>query len=135
MTGDVGTFDPTLPAGPPDPADLKHLVRLIEEHGDEAPAALETALVQRLAGLARLPAEHWTGALEQLEDDDLNALIRFLTLAESALQGWEGGAQSAVIPLFAAWRRRGLDGRELTRWIRAHSKNRFIPHGSLQDRL
>lgn len=86
-----------------------------------------------LAGLKRwigLPAESWADALEHLSADELIALMRLFTLAESHLSGCEGGEQCAVIHLFRYYRRvHGNPDRTLVRWIKANTENRFLPYG------
>jgi hypothetical protein len=91
--------------------------------------------VARYAVLVRRPREAWRALAETLADEDLIALIRVFTVAEEQLPNWEAGAQSPVIPLAAVLRARGAYPKELTRWIRGVSRNRFLPWGSLADRL
>lgn len=134
MPDDVLTFDPA-PATPPDLERVRAIVELVGDHGDAAPGRLDADDRRALAALATTPEALWRPLMPELGDDDLDALIRFLTLAEAALPGWEAGEASAVIPLFGELRRRGVDVAGLRRWIRAHSDNRFLPHGSLQQRL
>ena len=103
----------------------------------EAPelAALQAGLgddeVQRLAGLMQVPETEWQQATNQLGDDAVLRLLRFFAVAEN-LPGWEAGAQSPVIPLAKALRRRGrkLD-RELLLWLKKVNDNRFLPYGPL----
>ena len=118
--------------------DAANLARLVEaaQHLDEPRFGLDQVTAGRLAPLARHAAgADWEAAAHSLEDGDIVALIRLFTLAESALSGWEAGAQSPVVPLAAALKRRGSYPGDLTAWIRAHSDNRFLPYGSLMDRL
>jgi hypothetical protein len=77
----------------------------------------------------------WAAAAEPLSEDDLVALIRLFTLAESALSGWEAGDTSPVIPLARELKRRGRFAAELNSWIKANTDNRFLPYGNLMDRL
>lgn len=87
------------------------------------------------AGLMQLDADVWAEPARALSDDQLTALVRFFTLAEARFSGWEAGERSPVIPLAAELRARGAFPVELKRWVRAVSRNRFLPHGSLQTRL
>lgn len=91
--------------------------------------------VKRHAELMRLPAERWTEAARLLTTEQIEALIRVFTVAEMKLPGWEAKARSPVVPLVAELKRRGVYRKELTGWIKAHTTNRFLPHGSLMDRL
>ncbi len=89
----------------------------------------------RFAPLMRLPAPKWSEAAQSLSVMDIETLIRVLTVAEMQLPGWEAQAKSPVVPLVAELKRRGFYRKELTAWIKAHTTNRFLPHGSLMDRL
>ena len=95
-----------------------------------------TALrIAALSGVARHDARtDWTAAVADLDSPDVIALIRLFTLAEG-LPGWESGARSPVIPLVRALKARGDYPDDLTAWIKAHTGNRFLPYGSLLDRL
>jgi len=77
----------------------------------------------------------WAKAAQALDDERLVALIRFFTRAEMAFAGWKGGDRSPVIALAAELKRRGAFPADLTRWIRTNSDNRFLPYGSLMQRL
>ena len=93
---------------------------------------------ERVAALSRV-ARHedgvdWQAAGEDLAADQVVALVRLFTLAEH-LPGWESGPRSPVIPLVAVLRKRGEYPEELTAWIKSHTDNRFLPYGSLLDRL
>lgn len=100
---------------------------------------LDTSAAGELAPLARHGGAgsdvDWAAAAESLSDADVVALIRLFTLAESRLTGWESGERSPVIPLARELKRRGSYPAELTAWIKANSDNRFLPYGSLMDRL
>ncbi len=130
---DVGTWDPgdrvTLSA--------RHLecVRRGSTHLEDANFGLDDAELELLAPLMSLDADQWTAAAREQDAVELVAWIRFFTLAETRLPGFEAGAKSPVIPLARWLRERGEYPVDLTSWIRAHSDNRFLPHGSLLDRL
>ena len=79
--------------------------------------------------LMKQPAETWALA-EALTDDELISLIRFFTLAEMQLTGWDAGKLSPVIYLVKILKNRsGLDP-ELRRWIKANTDNRYLPNGA-----
>jgi hypothetical protein len=80
-------------------------------------------------------AVDWSARAEALDDEQLVALIRLFTLAEMALSAWKGAERSPVIALAAQLKRRGALPAGLTAWIRSNSDNRFLPYGSLLDRL
>lgn len=87
------------------------------------------------AALMQLGPDAWPDALAPLADEDLIALVRFFTLAEARYPGWESGERSPVIPIATVLRDRGAFTAELKRWVRSNTRNRFLPHGSLQSRL
>jgi hypothetical protein len=106
---------------------------------DEACFGLDTEAANRLAVFARHgdggDGPDWAVPARRLGDDELIALIRLFTLAESTFGNWEAGDASPVIPLAAELKRRGSYPAELTGWIRANSRNRFLPYGNLMKRL
>jgi hypothetical protein len=91
--------------------------------------------IDKYAALMQLPLSSWQGVLQSLESAQLIALLKFFTLAEQHLSGWEAGARSPVIAIAKALRDQSAYPDDLTTWIRANSNNRFLPHGSLMDRL
>ena len=102
---------------------------------DEADFGLTRERISVLAAVARQDEKaDWKAAAVELEADRLVALIRLYTLAER-LPGWEAGPRSPVIPLAAELKKRGDYPDELTAWIKANTDNRFLPYGSLMDRL
>ncbi|MBV1879296.1 MAG: hypothetical protein KUG79_16760 [Pseudomonadales bacterium] len=71
----------------------------------------------------------WQAAVE-LADSELICLIRFFTLAEMQLPGWQGGKLSPVIYLVKILRARSGFEADLRRWIKSTSDNRFLPNGA-----
>lgn len=129
----VGSWNPAK-AVTPDASSIARLVRADVEI--EAPnLGFAPEEITRFAPLMRVPAPTWSEAAQHLGVTDIEALIRVLTVAEMTLPGWEAKAKSPVIPLVAELKRRGVYKKELTTWIKAHTTNRFLPHGSLMDRL
>ncbi len=96
---------------------------------------LTTDAVVRLAGVARTDRVDWSGASEHLDAAMLEALIRLYTLAEGRFPAWEAGAQSPVIAIAKVLRARGAYPPSLTAWVKANTDNKFLPYGSLLDRL
>jgi len=147
----VESFDPGAPAPQLSEAALERLVAVstdfLEGGSDSSPVEAEyganfadncglTALERSsMAGLMTAPAKDWQTAAEPLNDDQIESLIRFLTLAEEGIGGWQAGDKSPVIALVKLLKRRGSYSSSVTRWIKANSSNRFLPHGSLMDRL
>ena len=132
----LGTWDPT--AGPVDSDTLLTdalIARLVGYGRDDTLHDLESAFTdlekQTLAGIMRLDPQLWQDAAAAMEDEDILQLIRCLAVAEN-LPGWEAGAKSPVIPLAKILRSRGrrLD-KDMLRWLRQVSDNRFLPYGPL----
>jgi hypothetical protein len=132
---DVGSWSPVA-APVPGTADLQSLARAWLEQDrallDALPADLELAA----RGAMDAPRGSLDAAFAELDSSQLDALIRFFTLLE-ACPGWEVGARSPVVPMFRLLRRNpgDHDPESLAAWVKAHSDNRFLPYGSLQDRL
>ena len=95
---------------------------------------LSVAEASRLAATARLQPDAWQ-AVATLADEQLVRLVRLYTLAEGRFPEWKAGSASPVIALFRLLRRRSAWPPDLTAWIKAHSDNKFLPYGSLGDRL
>lgn len=96
--------------------------------------AIDAADIGARAGLMRRDAADWEQAAAAFTDSELVNLVRFFTLAEAALPGWEAAARSPVVPLARILRARGAWPPALTRWIREHSDNRYLPYGSINGR-
>ena len=80
--------------------------------------------------LMRCEASAWTQAAAELGSAELLALVRFFTLVEAGVAGWEAGKTSPVIPLVKLLRDRGDFTPETRKWIKAHTDNRYLPYGS-----
>ena len=87
----------------------------------------------RFAPLVRHPG--WIASMAAFTDSELSRLVRIFTLGEMLFNNWTAGDQSAVIPIVAERKLRDAYDRSLTRWIKAHSDNRFLPHGNITARL
>ena len=101
---------------------------------DEESFGLSVAQVSRLAATVRLRPEAWQTAAA-LDEQQVIRLVRLYTLAEERFPEWKAGSASPVIALCRLLRRRGAWPADLTAWIKAHSDNKFLPYGSLADRL
>lgn len=88
-----------------------------------------------LAPLMAAGAEVWAERVDAASSEELVSWIRFLTLAEVRFPGFEAGAKSPVILIARILRGRGDYPEDLTAWIKANTDNRFLPYGSLADRL
>lgn len=131
MSG-VGSWDPE--AATIDDELLSRLMS-VREQLEASDLGLEPEMITRLAGCIRSGADAWHDAAAAHDDEELVTLIQVLTVAEAKLPGCEAGAQSPVIALAAELRRRHAYPDDLTAWIKEHTSNRFLPHGSLMDKL
>jgi hypothetical protein len=129
---DVGVWQPDDV-----PLNAATLVRLSEaaDSLEKPDLGLSAHEVGSWGSLMKLPADVWTPLLAAESDERLIRIAKSLTVAEMQLPGWEAGARSPVIAIVRELRRRGSYPKELTTWIKAHTTNRFLPHGSLADRL
>ncbi|MGB1907128.1 MAG: hypothetical protein ACPHN3_07325 [Spongiibacter sp.] len=99
---------------------------------DKLPAPFSESEQQHYSAFMRLPQDTWQQAVADLNNDQLIQLIRFFTVAEERISGWEAGAESPAIWINKVLRQRGEKlSTDMLRWIRANSRNRFIPNGSL----
>lgn len=80
-------------------------------------------------------ADAWQSHAKTAVVAELVEWIRFFTLLEMRVSGFEAGPKSPVIVLARELRKRGEYPDDLTDWIKANTDNRFLPHGSLVDRL
>ncbi len=129
----VESFDPAATGASVDEATVERLLQAASEAAPEfGLSALERA---HFASLMNQAPAVWGDAAAKLTTEQVESLIRFFTLAEESISGWQSGAKSPVIPLVKALKARGDYQRELTQWIKANTGNRFLPHGSLMDRL
>ena len=128
----VDTFDPGALNAPMDETAVAELCRVAEAFDGEH-LELSELEVRRFAPL--VTHEAWCNRAEALTDAAIVALIRVLTIGERDYSSWLAGDKSAVIVLVRALKSRGAFTPELSRWIKAHTDNKFLPHGSLMDRL
>jgi len=93
---------------------------------------LDAEEIRQLAPCARLDAGHWRALANELSDEDIIDLMRFFTVAERELPGWEAQEESSVIGLNKLLRGRGRKlERDFLLWIKQNSRNRFLPNGPL----
>ncbi|MCY3884599.1 MAG: hypothetical protein OXG24_06725 [Gammaproteobacteria bacterium] len=118
---------------------------LTEEHRrilTEAARQLDAGnLCLKLADQAKLKSvlflgfSSWEKFVRADDSKTVVAWIKVLTSCEEKYSGFECGSKSPVISLARVLRKRGTYPSELSNWIKEHSNNRFLPHGSLMDRL
>lgn len=130
MASDVGNWEPPAALGEAHAAALGRAAEAID--GDALTVDGGDAALIRQAMAAAAP--DWERLVDGAPSADLVGWLRVMVLAESQL-GVEGGAKSPAILCARALRGRGDYPGELTAWIRSVSDNRFLPYGSLLDRL
>lgn len=133
----VDVFDPAAAGAPGGSLADSDLARLLAASNQlEAPDfGLSEIEIARLGPAMKQGGADWTAVAEGHPVAAVEALIRLLVLAETRFRGWESGADSPVIPLARVLKAKDSYPAGLTRWIRANSTNRFLPYGSLLDRL
>ena len=125
----IGTWDPAKSPS----LTLERLQELLTQisglEENALSASLNDEFIRSNSQLMKLDATSWQVA-EQLMEDDLVALVRFFTLAEMQLSGWEAGNRNPVIPLVRILKQREQFSPELRKWIKASTDNRYLPYGS-----
>lgn len=103
-----------------------------DEELTQLPSLLTPKAQGDLAGYMLAPAADWQAAAKDYDAGALWHLMRFLTMAEMHLPGWQAGADSPVIHLNKLLKKTGSPlSTEQLQWLRTHSDNRFIPNGAL----
>ncbi len=129
----VESFDPGAAAAAFDAALADQLLSLVQ---DCHLAEELTVQADQAAAFASLAAHNgWAAHMRTLSDDQLKDLICVFTLGEAQFPAWQAGDKSPVIIAVRELKDRGTYPVELTRWIKSHTDNRFLPHGNLMDRL
>ena len=128
---DVGSWQPNVELNE---ARLELLTRAASAI-DEPDLGLDAAERDSLQGVMQLDFERWRDAAGNAEAADIIGWIKVTTLLEERFPGFEAGARSPVIALVAHLRAVDAYPDDLTQWIKAHTRNRFLPYGSLLDRL
>ena len=128
----IGTWEPGN-KGSAEVVEHGKLVELLACFRQADPERLSDSMspdqIQRDAGLMRLDEESWRNC-ELLADDEFEPLVRFFTLAEMQLPGWDSGVRSPVIHLVSHMKKRGLFTPELRKWVKKNTDNRYLPNGS-----
>ena len=128
---DVGAWEPAPKLGP---SHAQALDVAAAEAADDT-LAVDSDVAARLRQVFAATPDERAGLFDGEPSPRLVGWARALTLAEETIPGCEAGAKSPVIALARMLRARGDYPRDLTPWIRRFSSNRFLPYGSLMDRL
>ena len=123
----------------PDPPELSEVHRKILgvaiQAIDQPQLGLSAVQQETIRQAARASTESWMNFAQEQSSDAIASWIRALTRAEMVLEGLELGDRSPVIALARLLKRRGDYPDDLTAWVKANTDNRFLPYGSLSDRL
>lgn len=130
MDQSVGAWEPAAELGDDHARALAVAAQAPDERLD-----LDAATARRIREVTHADARARSAFFNHRDSATLVAWLRALTLAEMQVPGCESGARSPVVALARLLRKRGAYPPSLTAWIRAVSTNRFLPYGSLKDRL
>ncbi len=134
----VDSWDPNQPNTPPalttseTRALLERFASLSANNRLEALNEELSATERKQNQLMFLDEEEWLPLLEGVTNATLLDLIRFFTIAEMQLSGWQAGEKSPVIVITRHLKRQGIKlDKSLLVWIKENSNNRFIPNGAI----
>lgn len=130
MSNDIGTWQPVAKIEVTEALLSQYLALVDAADLDAIESTFPATEISKGAGLMKLKAADWQKA-EMLDDAQLEKLVRFFTLAEAQLVGWDAGQTSPVIYLVKMLKQRGTFTPELKRWIKANTDNRYLPNGAV----
>ena len=129
---DVGSWEPDVPAL----SDVHRMILGVAIKSlDQPDLGLSLEQQDSIRQAVHASAESWMDFAQDQSSSVVVNWIRALTRAEMVLSGFELGARSPVIALIRLLKRRGEYPDELTGWVKVNTDNRFLPYGSLLDRL
>ena len=128
--GEIGSWDPDPKLSEQHRDILDRAADAIDQPG----LGMTTETQQMLSSVIQASPQIWLDFVEQETTIRIIGWIKVLTLIEEVL-GVEVGAKSPVITLVRLLKKRNVYPNNLTEWIKSHSHNRFLPYGSLADRL
>ena len=125
----VGEFDPNQAA-----ENLtEELVETLCEAVKGEDLTLDRTEVSRYALIVKHPG--WKNYALELGPEKLKMLIKLFTLGEEKYSEWSSGEKSPVILFVRELKKRNLFDESMNDWIKRHTSNKFLPHGSLMDLL
>jgi hypothetical protein len=126
----IGVWEPKSPSG----LALEQIRSVLSVVNDvelsELALTLDDSFIESNSHLMNLDKSSWQEAAN-LSSPEIESLIRFFTLAEMQLPGWDGGDRNPVIYLAKILKTRGKFGAELKKWVKANTDNRYLPNGSV----
>ncbi len=116
--------------------DADFLKRIINTVNIDEPQSINNLLsedeLKEHRDIMLLPKETWFSTLENFNNEELIALIRFFTLAEVQFTNWQAEERSPVIWIAKLLRKRKhAIHKDLLIWIKNNNKNKFLPFGAL----
>ncbi len=130
MSNTIGSWQPVAKIEITEELLAQYLTWIADADLASLQSSFPAAEITRGAGLMKLQASDWQVA-EKPNDEQLETLIRFFTLAEAQLVGWDAGQTSPVIFLVKILKQRGAFDPELKRWIKSNTDNRYLPNGAV----
>lgn len=132
----VGVWDPDGSTG--ESAESRSVDQELLKRFSLFAAGLSGAVDAGMLDAAELADQTWVmtvgptawGEAASQDSDTIISLVRLFTLVEEQVSGWEAGNKSPVIQLVKVLKARGDFEAELRKWIKANTKNRYLPHGS-----
>ncbi len=125
----VGVWEP----GKSISVSTEQLQKLVSQVGEidlaQLTSTCDDEFMDSNAWMMKLGESAWQVA-DALPAEDLVRLVRFFTLAEMQLPGWEGGKRNPVICLVKILKSRDEFPADLRKWIRANTDNRYLPYGA-----
>ncbi|MEM7101252.1 MAG: hypothetical protein AAF541_23530 [Pseudomonadota bacterium] len=131
----VESFDPSSLTAALTETVVAQLLSLAADLDPDSPDNFDDAKAHQAELAFTVTSDQWGDHIDALDDGELISLARFFTLMEDRQMSWAAADKSAVIPIVRALKQRKAYSSELTRWIKANTQNKFLPHGSLADLL
>lgn len=101
---------------------------------NELEQQLDSAAIAQHQPLMKKHKSTWEDATKPLTTEELVHLVKFFTVAEMQLSGWEAGSKSPVVWICRALKsRNAFPDSELTAWIKKNTDNKFLPYGNILD--
>ena len=130
-SAEVGAWEPATALGDAHAKALDHACA----HGADRVLDIDAAGAKRLREIVNASSAEHARLFGTACSARLVGWARVLTLADESISGCDAGAKSPVIAIARLLRARGDYPDDLTAWIKSVSRNRFLPYGSLMDRL
>jgi len=132
---DVEQFDPLAEQGAAkiSRADLEGFINIAMAGKFDGVESQFSALEKtQLPVLMKTDRNRWFEVAEELSSDEIRSMAKFFTLVEEKIPSCEAADKSPVIWLCKVLKKRGeFPDKELTRWIKSNTSNRFLPYGSV----